>query len=172
MSGFTDTIEKLKSELEGHIASLKATEAWLQAEKIYRALGTIEELAGAPKTSLAELFGFTDAGSVATVVQGEFMGMDALEATKLYMEKKKAVASSIEEIFEALRVGGAEQISGDSLRTKLARSTWDVVKAPGQDLYTLAKHLPHVKRGKRKPGQAEEPETTADSSDAGKGEQT
>jgi|HubBroStandDraft_6_1064221.scaffolds.fasta_scaffold246140_2 hypothetical protein len=171
MSGFDETIEKLRSEIEGHIATLKATEAWTQAEKIYRALGTIEELAGTSKTSLAELFGFSDASAV-SVTQGEFMGMDALDAAKLYMEKKKAVASSLDEIIEAIQKGGAQSVGRESLSTKLSRSTWDVAKAPGQELYTLVKFLPHLKRGKKKPGQAESGNVTdADSaSPVGNGE--
>jgi hypothetical protein len=162
VSNFNETIEKLKAEIETHIATLKANPAWEQAEKIYRALGTIEELSGTPKTPLAELFGFTDASTTAMVVQGEFMGMDALDAAKLYMEKKKAVASTLDEITDALQKGGAQQIGREALRTGLARSTWDVQKAPGQDLYTLIKFLPHVKRGKKaKVGQSEQPETEA-----------
>jgi hypothetical protein len=162
MSGFEETIEKLRKEIEGHIRDLKQTEAWAQTDKIYRALGTIEELAGQSRTSLAELFGFADAGT-ATVIDGEFMGMDALDAAKLYMEKKKAAASRLDEIMEAIQKGGAQQISREALSTKLSRSTWDVAKAPGQELYTLVKFLPHMKRGgKKKSGQSAEPEATED----------
>jgi hypothetical protein len=166
MSGFNETIEKLKSEIEGHISALKTNEEWVQVEKIYRALGTIEELAGVPKTTLADLFGFTDASAGTAVVQGEFMGMDALDAAKLYMEKKKAVASSLDEIIEAIQKGGAQQVGRDTLRTSLGRSTWDVAKAPGQELYTLVKFLPHLKRGKKKSGQTEEPDATENDSSA------
>jgi hypothetical protein len=161
MSTFDETIEKLKGEIEGHVARLKSNDAWSQVEKIYRALGTIEELAGVPKTTLTELFGFSDSSTGATVVQGEFMGMEALDAAKLYMEKKKAVASSLDEIIEAIQKGGAQQVNRDTLRTSLGRSTWDVAKAPGQELYTLVKFLPHLKRGKKKVGQSEEPEPEA-----------
>lgn len=163
MSSFNDTIEKLKSEIEVHIATLKANDAWAQVEKIYRALGTIEELEGTPKTSLAELFGFGASSSAVTVTQGEFMGMEAVAAAKLYMEKKKAVASSLDEIIEAIQKGGAQQVGRDSLRTSLGRSTWDVAKAPGQELYTLIKFLPHMKRSKKKSGQTEGPDTPTES---------
>jgi hypothetical protein len=166
MSGFNDTIEKLKSEIEGHIATLKGNDAWVQTEKIYRALGTIEELAGAPRTSLAELFGFSDAVGTASVIQGEFMGMDALVAAKNYMKKKKAVASSLDEIIEAIQKGGAQGVGRDALATKLSRSTWDVAKAPDQELYTLVEFLPHLKRGKRKSGQTGESDATDSSSPA------
>lgn len=158
MNTFDETIEKLKAEIEGHVATLKGNETWAQVEKIYRALGTIEELAGLPRTSLAELFGFAEAHATATVAPGEFMGMEALEAAKLYLEKKKSVASSLEEVMEALQKGGAQQVGRDVLRISLARSTWDVQKAPGQDLYTLVKFLPHVKRGKKKAAQVERPQ--------------
>jgi hypothetical protein len=174
MSTFNETIEKLKSEIEVHVAMLKSNEAWSQVEKIYRALGTIEELEGVPKTSLAELFGFADTGSAVTVTLGEFMGKEALDAAKLYMEKKKAVASSLDEIIEAIGKGGAMQVSRDVLRTSLGRSTWDVAKAPGQELYTLVKFLPHMKRGKKKSGQPEVPDAATESTPSAveNGEQT
>lgn len=171
MSTFNETIEKLKTEIDAHITTLKSQAAWAEVEKLYRALGTIEELVGAPKSTLAELFGFGDAGSSVSVLPGEFMGMDAVAAAKTYMEKKKAVASTLDEIMEALQKGGAGQVQRDGLRTSLARSTWDVQKAPGQDLYTLVKFLPHVKRGAKgkKSGQTEEPEPVAETSAAEKG---
>jgi hypothetical protein len=166
MSTFDETIEKLKAEIEGHVSALKANDAWSQVEKIYRALGTIEELAGAPKTQLTEFFGFANAGSSTSVIQGEFMGMEALDAAKAYMDKKKSVASTLDEIVEAIQKGGAQPASRDALRTSLGRSTWEVMKAPGQELYTLIKYLPHVKRGKKKAGQPEQNEHTgADSAE-------
>jgi len=163
MSSFDETIEKLRSEIQIHVATVKTSPAWEQVEKIYRALGTIEELAGSPRTPLAELFGFDDADMRVTVIQGEYMGMDAVTAAKLYMEKKKAVASSLDEIIDAIQKGGAQQVGRDALRTSLGRSTWDVVKAPGQELYTLLKFLPHMKRGKKKSGQPEGPDTATES---------
>lgn len=151
MSGFQETIEKLKQEIESHVTALKSNPEWSEVEKIFKALGTIEELEGVPKTSLAELFGFTDAASTAVVISGEFMGKDALEAAKLYMEKKKTVASSLDEILEALKRGGANEVSRNALRTSLGRSTWDVVKAPGQEIYKLVKYSDVKRGGKNKP---------------------
>ncbi len=121
---------------------------------VYRALGTIEELAEVPKTTLADLFGFADAVSTVAVRPGEFIGMDALDAAKTYLEKKKAEAASLDEILDALQKGGANQVGRDALSTSLARSTWDVVKAPGQELYQLVKFSPHVKRGKKRTANA------------------
>ena len=158
-SSFLDTIEKLKGEIENHVETVKADPAWLQIEKLYRALTTIEDLAEVPQTTLAELFGFVGASVGVSVRPGEFIGMDALEAAKTYLEKKKDVAASLDEIVDALQKGGANLVGRDSLRTSLGRSTWDVVKAPGQELYQLVKHSPHVKRGKKK---AAGPATTAD----------
>ena len=149
---FLSTIEKLKAEIATHVSAIKNEVAWTQIEKIYRALNTIEDLAEVPKTSLAQLFGFSDADSSASVRPGEFIGMDALDAAKAYLEKKKAEAASLDEIMDALQKGGANSVNRDSLSTSLARSTWDVVKAPGQELYQLVKHSPHVKRGKKKTG--------------------
>ena len=147
---FAETIEKLRAEIATHVSALKSQVAWAQAEKLYRALGTIEELAEVPRTTLADLFGFADTGSSVTVRAGEFIGMDALDAAKMYLEKKKAEAASLDEIVDALQKGGANTVARDTLATSLARSIWDVVKAPGQELYQLVKYAPHVRRGKKK----------------------
>jgi hypothetical protein len=149
-NSFLETIEKLKGEIENHVQVVKADPAWAQIEKLYRALTTIEDLAEVPQTTLSALFGFAGATSGVSVRPGEFIGMDALEAAKTYLEKKKDVAASLDEIVDALQKGGANLVGRDSLRTSLGRSTWDVVKAPGQELYQLVKHSPHVKRGKKK----------------------
>ncbi|MGA3333415.1 MAG: hypothetical protein ABSC62_04530 [Terracidiphilus sp.] len=149
-NGFTETIEKIMAEIETHVSSLKSNPEWTQIEKLYRALSTIEGLAEVPQTTLAEIFGFSDAGSRVSVRAGEFIGMDALDAAKAYLEKKQDSAASLDEIVDALQTGGANLVARDSLRTSLARSTWDVVKAPGQELYQLVKYAPHVKRGKKK----------------------
>jgi hypothetical protein len=152
MSNFDDTIDKLKSEIAGHVSQLKANPSWIEIEKLFTALNTIEGLSENPtKTSLAEVFGFSSNGETVSVQAGEFIGMDALEAAKLYMEKKKATASSLDEIIDAIEKGGAQNPTRDALAMSLARSTWDVVKAPRQELYTLAKYAPHVKRGRKKP---------------------
>lgn len=149
-NGFAGTIEKLRAEIETGVASLKSNPEWAQVEKLYRALNTIEDLAEVPQTSLAAIFGFDGMTSNVSVRAGEFIGMEALDAAKAYLEKKKATAASIDEILDALQQGGANQIARDTLRMSLARSTWDVVKAPGQDLYQLVKYAPHVKRGGKK----------------------
>jgi hypothetical protein len=167
MTGFDETLEKLKGEIEENIAALKSNEAWSQVEKLFRALGTIEELAGVEKTTLADLFGFADAGSSAIKVKrGEFIGMDPVAAAKLYLQKKESEAATLDEIMEAIQVGGAQSADRDKLRISLARSTWDVVKAPDQELYQLLKYAPHVKRGKKKTAsepQALEPTPDSDS---------
>jgi len=151
---FSDTIEKLRSEIGGHVSQIKSQAAWSQIEKLYRALGTIEELAEVPRTTLADLFGFADAAVSVSVKPGEFIGMEALDAAKAYLEKKKAEAASLDEILDALQKGGANQAGREALSTSLARSTWDVVKAPGQELYQLVKYSPHVKRGKKRTANA------------------
>ena len=55
MTSYADTIAGLKKELEIYIANLKSTPDWPEFERLYRALCTIEELAGAPKTTLEQL---------------------------------------------------------------------------------------------------------------------
>ena len=150
---FNETIEKLKKEIGSHVSELKSNPTWTQIEKLYRALITIEELTEQPQTQLAELFGLAESGgNTVSVRAGEFIGMEALDAAKAYLEKKKAEAASLDEITDALQKGGANTVTRESLATSLARSTWDVVKAPGQELYQLVKYAPHVKRGKKKSG--------------------
>jgi hypothetical protein len=56
---YSETIEGLKKELESYVATLKSATDWPEFERLYRALGTIEELAGVPKTTLEQLFGIT-----------------------------------------------------------------------------------------------------------------
>jgi hypothetical protein len=150
MSTLDETVQKLKMEIAAHATKLKATESWTEVEKLFTALNTIEGLSETPKTSLAELFGFSSEGEAVSVRPGEFIGMDPVEAAKKYLEKKKATASSLDEIMDALDKGGAERVTRENLATSLARSTWDVVKAPGQELYALVKYSPHIKRGRKK----------------------
>jgi hypothetical protein len=57
MTSYADTIAGLKKELEIYVANLKESTEWPEFERLYRALGTIEELAGAPKTTLEQLLG-------------------------------------------------------------------------------------------------------------------
>ena len=143
--GFTDTITKLKSEIESHVAAIKSDPAWTQIEKLYRALGTIEELAETPRTSLVELFGIEDgAGKNVRIKQGEFYGLEPLDAAKRFL-KRKGEAASLEDILSALETGGVSA-NKDILRISLSRSTWDVAKV-GEDLYGLLEFYPHVKRG-------------------------
>lgn len=61
MNTYVETIEGLKKELEPHIANLRSATDWADFARLYTALCTIEELAGAPKTSLEELLGITPA---------------------------------------------------------------------------------------------------------------
>jgi hypothetical protein len=58
-----EIIAKLKHETESHVAELKSANAWGQFEKLYEALGTVEQVAGVRKTSLEELFGLSGASA-------------------------------------------------------------------------------------------------------------
>lgn len=148
MSGsLTETIEKLKSEIGGHVTIIRSNPSWAEVEKLYRALGTIEELADAPHTSLVELFGIEDsaAGKNVRVKQGEFYGLEPLDAAKRFL-KRKGEAATLDEIVAAIQTGGIVLPSKDNLRLSLSRSTWDVAKV-GEDLYGLLEFYPHVKRG-------------------------
>jgi hypothetical protein len=152
-SGFSETIEKLRSEIEASIATLKTNPAWEQMEKLYRALTTIEDLADEqPRTSLVDLFGFGNvepAARSARVKQGEYFGLEALDASKRYL-KRKGEAATLDEIMSAvIETGRANKVDKDQLRMSLSRSTWDVAKVD-EDLYGLLEFFPHIKRGKKK----------------------
>jgi hypothetical protein len=156
-SSLNETIEKLKSEIGGHITIIKSNPSWAEVEKLYRALGTIEELAEAQHTSLVELFGISDGvSSHVRVKDGEFYGLEPLDAAKRFL-KRKGEAATLTVIIDALKTGGVIA-NEDTLRMSLSRSTWDVAKV-GEDLYGLLEFYPHVKRGRGKKAAA----TTADS---------
>ena len=70
MSTYRETIEGLKRELDTHVANLRSTTEWADFVRLYRALCTIEELVGTPKTSLEELLGITPANAPDASRQG------------------------------------------------------------------------------------------------------
>jgi hypothetical protein len=61
MTSYVETIAGLKKELEIYVTNLKSSADWPEFERLYRALCTIEELAGAPKTTLEQLLGLMPA---------------------------------------------------------------------------------------------------------------
>jgi hypothetical protein len=61
MTSYAEAIQGLKKELETHVADLQSATQWAEFVRLYRALCTIEEIAGTPKTSLEELLGITRA---------------------------------------------------------------------------------------------------------------
>ena len=61
MTSYGEAIQGLKKELETHVAELQSATQWAEFVRLYRALCTIEEIAGTPKTSLEELLGITPA---------------------------------------------------------------------------------------------------------------
>jgi hypothetical protein len=65
-ASYADTIAGLKKELEIYAANLKSSPDWPEFERLYRALCTIEELAGSPKTTLEQLLDLKPANAAAT----------------------------------------------------------------------------------------------------------
>jgi hypothetical protein len=61
MTSYAETMDGLKKELEIYVANLKSAPEWPEFERLYRALCTIEELAGAPKTSVEQLLSLAPA---------------------------------------------------------------------------------------------------------------
>jgi hypothetical protein len=60
-TSYGEAIQGLKKELETHVAELQSATQWTEFVRLYRALCTIEEIAGTPKTSLEELLGIARA---------------------------------------------------------------------------------------------------------------
>jgi hypothetical protein len=63
VTSYGETIAGLKKELEIYVVNLKSATEWPEFERLYRALCTIEELAGAPKTTLEQLLGLMPANA-------------------------------------------------------------------------------------------------------------
>jgi hypothetical protein len=169
LSSFDETIEKLKEEIGIHVTQLKSHGSWAQLEKLYVALGTIQDLAGESRTSLVELLGIEGGpGQGVRITPGEFYGVDAGLAAKRFL-KRKGSAATLDEIIQAIESGGAK-VNRHDLRISLSRSTWDVAKV-GQDMYGLLEFYPHVKRGKKKSGESGGPDEPTDEapSDVGNG---
>ena len=66
VASYADTIAGLKKELEIYAANLKSSPDWPEFERLFRALCTIEELAGSPKTTLEQLLDLKPANAAAT----------------------------------------------------------------------------------------------------------
>jgi hypothetical protein len=58
-----ETITRLRSEIAAHAGALKSCPEWVEIERIYRALRTVEELSGAGKSTLEQLLGLNVLGS-------------------------------------------------------------------------------------------------------------
>jgi hypothetical protein len=93
------------------------------------------------------LFGIESAGGRdIRVREGEFYGLEPLDAAKRFL-KKKGEAASLDAIIAGIASGGVTA-NKDDLRMSLSRSTWDVAKV-GEDLYGLLEFYPHVRRGRK-----------------------
>ena len=55
ISSYGQVVERLREDVKNHVAGPKSSDQWEHAEKLYHALRSIEELTGAPKTTLEEL---------------------------------------------------------------------------------------------------------------------
>jgi hypothetical protein len=147
-------VEELREQLAASIESLKEDPKMAEVLKLHAALNTMEELIGAPPTSLSAAFALEPS---MTVPPGEFYGMNALKAAKRFLKMRGRPGASLNEIVAAVRAGGAKIDSVDKLRVSLGRSTTDVAIV-GTGHYALLEFYPHVQRGKK--GKTTEGETT------------
>ncbi len=67
---YDETIEGLKMELGTHVARFRSATEWADFVRLYRAICTVEELAGAPRTSLEELLGIAPGAAPDALRQG------------------------------------------------------------------------------------------------------
>jgi hypothetical protein len=89
---YNESVTKLKNELAGHAAKLKATKAWPELERIYRELNAIEDQAGAKRTTLEELLGVSPAQTAAaaqTTAKPLELAPEAQQETEAAAEIKK-----------------------------------------------------------------------------------
>ena len=92
MTSYAETIAGLKKELEFYVRNLKSSPDWPEVERLYCALVTIEELAGAPKTTLEELFDLKPANPAETPQNTEIkstLAPDAQVETEVATEIEK-----------------------------------------------------------------------------------
>jgi len=144
--------DEIRTKIGEKVAVLKADPTLAEILRLQQGLNALEELTGGAKTTLAQLFGFDTSGVVETPVAqssirpDEFYGLDPLDAAKRYL-KKRGQARPFKEIEEAIERGGCKVGDDKELRTRMARSTYEVAVLP-DDYYGLVEFYPHLKRGK------------------------
>lgn len=161
-SPFDIAIAEVRRQIAEHVATLKEHPSMKAVVQLHTGLNTLEGLQQQPLTSLGDVLGLGDLGSVSPLSRvkfDDFVGLPALEAAKRYL-KKCTDARPFQEIIDAIKAGNGKVDSEEDLRTGLSRSTLDVVKMG--DRYGLLEHYPHIKRGgKRRKGASSDTEQVA-----------
>src|SRR4029078_9441811 len=101
--------DKLKGEIDEHVAELKANPLVVEIQKKQKALNALEELLGIPLTKLGTILALSadkDEGAPVEVGPDEFVHLPMLDAAKLYLRKAGKPAREIDEIVAAIRSGG------------------------------------------------------------------
>lgn len=159
---------ELRRELDEKVKTVISEGPMVEILKIQQALNQLEDLLGDPRTTLTQILGMEDQGSV-SIRPDEFYGLSPLDAAKRYL-KSRGSARPFGEIVQSIRAGGCRVTDETELKISLGRSTFDIAKV-GNDLYGLLEFYPHIKRGKkRKPGVAGEPEQEGQNREAAKDE--
>lgn len=123
--------DKLKEEINEHVAELKASPLVVEIQKKQKALNALEELLGVPATKLGTILSLgtaTEEGAPVEVGPDEFVHLPMLDAAKAYLKKAGKPARDIDEIIAAIRRGGGIVTAVDRLKTQLVRSTSEVKK--------------------------------------------
>jgi hypothetical protein len=148
-------IEQLRQRLTEKAAGINALPEITDALKLQQALNGLEELAGETKTNFFQMLGGAEfvpgppASTGAVSVRfDEFVGLQALEAAKTYIEKCRD-ARPFREIVEAIQKGGGRIDSEEKLQTSLTRSTLDIVKIL-PDRFGALKNYPNVIRERKR----------------------
>ena len=155
---FASAIEELKKDLLETASEIKNDPRLAQMLKTLKALNGLEELDGAPKTSLSEVLDLdvepqSEIKSKAVQPQvrfDEFVGLRAIDAAKRYLKKFRD-ARPFNEIVDAINTGSGKTLSEDEvtkLKNSLTRSTFHIIKIG--DRYGLLENYPNVQRGKKR----------------------
>ena len=155
---FASAIEELKKDLLGTASEIKNDPRLAQMLKTLKALNGLEELDGAPKTSLSEVLDLdvepqSEIKSKAVqppVRFDEFVGLRTIDAAKRYLKKFRD-ARPFNEIVDAINTGSGKTLSEDEvtkLKNSLTRSTFHIIKIG--DRYGLLENYPNVQRGKKR----------------------
>jgi hypothetical protein len=140
--------DSLKAQIVERVDILKSNPVMDEVLKLHLALNHVEDVEGAPRTSLAQLFGLEGSSQGAettptTLVQaGQYFDKTPLDAAKDFLTRR-GKSATLDEIIAALKTGSCDPGAREKFGLSLSRSTFNFVKL-GDDLYDLLSRYPNV----------------------------